>query len=171
MTCNRKKNLLDIDSFDTSYQPVSGKKSIVQNKSSYNSAELFFPQIFIVSALVSTFKTTGLFSIEKMGIPSRTGGPTMGADMLSEKAAMMRESLHKSQSATDNMVSMLGSFDHRLSALETAMRPTQVPIFWSLICSSIPISLLFAYWQTTFFRSKRICFSENEKQETNLEFD
>ncbi|XP_076912054.1 exocyst complex component EXO70A1-like [Bidens hawaiensis] len=48
------------------------------------------------------------------------------ADNLTKKAALMRESLHKSQSITDNMVSMLGSFDHRLSALETAMRPTQV---------------------------------------------
>ncbi|KAM7463780.1 hypothetical protein LguiA_031901 [Lonicera macranthoides] len=49
------------------------------------------------------------------------------ADMvLSERAAMMRESLQQSQSFTDNMVSILGSFDHRLSALETAMRPTQI---------------------------------------------
>lgn len=47
-------------------------------------------------------------------------------DLLSERAAKMRDSLHKSQSITDNMVSILGSFDHRLSALETAMRPTQV---------------------------------------------
>lgn len=46
---------------------------------------------------------------------------------LSDKAAKMRESLQKSQTITDNVVSILGSFDHRLSALETAMRPTQVP--------------------------------------------
>lgn len=45
---------------------------------------------------------------------------------LSERAASIRESLQKSQTITDNMVSILGSFDHRLSALETAMRPTQV---------------------------------------------
>ena len=49
-----------------------------------------------------------------------------GADVLSERATMMRESLQKSQSITDTVVSILGSFDHRLSALETAMRPTQV---------------------------------------------
>ncbi|KAK3020411.1 hypothetical protein RJ639_045716 [Escallonia herrerae] len=65
-----------------------------------------------------------------MGVLARTGAPTTvgggGADVLSEKAAMMRESLQKSQSFTDNMVSILGSFDHRLSALETAMRPTQI---------------------------------------------
>lgn len=65
-----------------------------------------------------------------MGIQSRAKSGSvnqaMASDVLSEKAAMMRESLSKSQSATDNMVSMLGSFDHRLSALETAMRPTQV---------------------------------------------
>lgn len=45
---------------------------------------------------------------------------------LSEKAAKMRESLQKSQTITDNVVTILGSFDHRLSALETAMRPTQI---------------------------------------------
>ncbi|CAK9150753.1 unnamed protein product [Ilex paraguariensis] len=58
-----------------------------------------------------------------MGVP--TTGPVR-VDLLSERAAMMRESLQKSQSSTDNMVSILGSFDHRLSALETAMRPTQI---------------------------------------------
>ncbi|EYU19838.1 hypothetical protein ABFS82_06G083100 [Erythranthe guttata] len=64
-----------------------------------------------------------------MGIPARrreVGGGVAAADMLSEKAAQMREALVKSQSITDNMVSILGSFDHRLSALETAMRPTQI---------------------------------------------
>ncbi|KAJ1384781.1 Exocyst complex component Exo70 [Sesbania bispinosa] len=54
-----------------------------------------------------------------MGIPQ-----AMGA--LRERAAFVKESLHKSQTITDNMVSILGSFDHRLSALETAMRPTQI---------------------------------------------
>lgn len=47
-------------------------------------------------------------------------------DLLSERAVLMRESLQKSQTITDNVVSILGSFDSRLSALETAMRPTQV---------------------------------------------
>ncbi|GFS31124.1 exocyst subunit exo70 family protein A1 [Actinidia rufa] len=50
----------------------------------------------------------------------------VGADVLSERAATMREYLQKSQSITDTVVSILGSFDHRLSALETAMRPTQI---------------------------------------------
>lgn len=72
-----------------------------------------------------------------MGIPARrsggeVGGGVVAVDMLSERAAQMREALVKSQSITDNMVSILGSFDHRLSALETAMRPTQVQIFLSL---------------------------------------
>ncbi|XP_044462041.1 exocyst complex component EXO70A1-like [Mangifera indica] len=49
-----------------------------------------------------------------------------GMESLSEKAAKMRESLQKSQKITDNVVSILGSFDHRLSALETAMRPAQI---------------------------------------------
>ncbi|GAB2300751.1 hypothetical protein Dimus_034788 [Dionaea muscipula] len=46
-------------------------------------------------------------------------------ETLGERAALVRESLQKSQTITDNMVSILGSFDHRLSSLETAMRPTQ----------------------------------------------
>jgi len=49
-----------------------------------------------------------------------------GGDLLSEKALAMRASLERSQTITDDVVSILGSFDHRLSALETAMRPTQV---------------------------------------------
>ncbi|KAI5648365.1 hypothetical protein M9H77_34370 [Catharanthus roseus] len=62
-----------------------------------------------------------------MGIPIVSGGGGgEGLDMLSERAAKMRDSLQKSQSITENMVSILGSFDHRLSALETAMRPTQI---------------------------------------------
>ncbi|KAL9263210.1 Exocyst complex component EXO70A1-like protein [Drosera capensis] len=47
-------------------------------------------------------------------------------ETLNERATLVRESLHKSQTITDNMVSILGSFDHRLSSLETAMRPTQI---------------------------------------------
>ena len=53
-------------------------------------------------------------------------GVAVGTDALSERAAMMRESVQKSQTISDSIVSILGSFDHRLSALETAMRPTQV---------------------------------------------
>ena len=58
-----------------------------------------------------------------MGVPILAAAM---ADNLSDKAVTMRESLQKSQSIADKMVSILGSFDHRLSALETAMRPTQV---------------------------------------------
>ncbi|XP_054804234.1 exocyst complex component EXO70A1-like [Prosopis cineraria] len=54
-----------------------------------------------------------------MGIPQ-------AMDFLKDRAAFVRDSLHKSQTITDNMVAILGSFDHRLSALETAMRPTQI---------------------------------------------
>ncbi|XP_023919924.2 exocyst complex component EXO70A1 [Quercus suber] len=54
-----------------------------------------------------------------MGIPQ-------AIEALSERAATIRESLQKSQTSTENMVAILGSFDHRLSALETAMRPTQI---------------------------------------------
>ncbi|XP_022742852.1 exocyst complex component EXO70A1-like isoform X2 [Durio zibethinus] len=53
------------------------------------------------------------------------GISVVGMDSLSERASMMREALQKSQTITENVVSILGSFDSRLSALETAMRPTQ----------------------------------------------
>lgn len=43
-----------------------------------------------------------------------------------ERSRFMRESLSKSQTITDSMIAILGSFDHRLSDLEAAMRPTQV---------------------------------------------
>ncbi|KAJ6349857.1 hypothetical protein OIU78_006110 [Salix suchowensis] len=49
-----------------------------------------------------------------------------GMDSLSERAAKMKEALQKSQTITDSVVSILGSFDSRLSVLETAMRPTQI---------------------------------------------
>ncbi|GLT61182.1 hypothetical protein SLA2020_339040 [Shorea laevis] len=54
-----------------------------------------------------------------MGVPQ-------AMQALSERAGFMRDSMQKSQTITDNMVAILGSFDHRLSALETAMRPTQI---------------------------------------------
>ncbi|XP_022744483.1 exocyst complex component EXO70A1-like isoform X1 [Durio zibethinus] len=54
-----------------------------------------------------------------MGVPQ-------AMEALRERAALVRESLQKSQTITESMVSILGSFDHRLSALETAMRPTQI---------------------------------------------
>ncbi|KAK8951324.1 hypothetical protein KSP39_PZI003117 [Platanthera zijinensis] len=54
-----------------------------------------------------------------MGVPQ-------AIDALTERANLVRESLQKSQMITDNTVSILGSFDHRLSSLEAAMRPTQV---------------------------------------------
>lgn len=68
---------------------------------------------------------------------------------LKERSKFMNESMQKSQTITDNMISILGSFDHRLSALETAMRPTQVFISSSefplhkcdLFCISINCSL------------------------------
>ncbi|XP_068339995.1 exocyst complex component EXO70A1-like [Pyrus communis] len=54
-----------------------------------------------------------------MGVPQ-------AMEALEARASSMRDALHKSQTITDNMVAILGSFDHRLSALETAMRPTQI---------------------------------------------
>jgi exocyst complex protein 7 len=42
------------------------------------------------------------------------------------RAEFLRESLEKSREVTGTMITILGSFDNRLSTLETAMRPTQV---------------------------------------------
>ncbi|KAI9154557.1 hypothetical protein LWI28_028068 [Acer negundo] len=53
-------------------------------------------------------------------------GAPQAVEALRERAIFVRESLAKSQNITDSMVTILGSFDHRLSALETAMRPTQI---------------------------------------------
>ncbi|KAL3532161.1 hypothetical protein ACH5RR_005682 [Cinchona calisaya] len=53
-------------------------------------------------------------------------GYAAAMETLSERAASIREAMQKAQSVTDGMVSILGSFDRRLSALETAMRPTQL---------------------------------------------
>ncbi|GJN25970.1 hypothetical protein PR202_gb13860 [Eleusine coracana subsp. coracana] len=47
-------------------------------------------------------------------------------ETLAQRAALLRESLDKSKQVTDAVVSILGSFDSRLSALDSAMRPIQV---------------------------------------------
>jgi hypothetical protein len=47
-------------------------------------------------------------------------------ETLAPRAALLRDSLDKSQQVTDAVVSILGSFDSRLSALDSAMRPIQV---------------------------------------------
>ncbi|PWA42115.1 exocyst complex protein Exo70, Cullin repeat-like-containing domain protein [Artemisia annua] len=47
-------------------------------------------------------------------------------ETLRDRAATMKDCLARSQVITDSMTSILGSFDLRLSALETAMRPTQI---------------------------------------------
>ncbi|RLM65955.1 exocyst complex component EXO70A1-like [Panicum miliaceum] len=46
-------------------------------------------------------------------------------ESLAQRAALLRESLQKSQQVTDAVVYILGSFDSRLSALDSAMRPIQ----------------------------------------------
>jgi hypothetical protein len=82
-----------------------------------------------------------------------------GMDSLGERAAKMREALQKSQTITDNVVTILGSFDSRLSVLETAMRPTQVSrcgIFFCLVEFCLVLekmmekigTLGFFWWQT-----------------------
>jgi exocyst complex component 7 len=53
-------------------------------------------------------------------------------ETLAQRAALLRESLDRSKQVTDAVVSILGSFDSRLSALDSAMRPIQVPAPLSL---------------------------------------
>lgn len=67
-------------------------------------------------------------------------GAASEVEMLVARAQFMRESLGKSQSVTDSMITILGSFDHRLSTLETAMRPTQVaiPVFLTFVAQVLP---------------------------------
>lgn len=89
-----------------------------------------------------------------MGVPQ-----AMGA--LRERAAFVRESLQKSQTITDNMVSILGSFDYRLSALETAMRPTQVCLFISfewIVCLLMWIVIQLRRIMRLILRKKNIDF-------------
>ncbi|EFJ09561.1 hypothetical protein SELMODRAFT_184479 [Selaginella moellendorffii] len=50
----------------------------------------------------------------------------MDGDALAATALLLRDSLHRSQSVTQSVMSILGSFDARLSGLESAMRPTQL---------------------------------------------
>ena len=64
-------------------------------------------------------------------------GAASEVEMLQARAQFMRESLGKSQSVTESMISILGSFDHRLSTLESAMRPTQVLLSPILISATI----------------------------------
>lgn len=55
-------------------------------------------------------------------------GADDGIEVFKARAQYMREILEKSQSITDSVITILGSFDDRLSTLEAAMRPTQVLI-------------------------------------------
>ncbi|KAI3523150.1 hypothetical protein L1887_01207 [Cichorium endivia] len=57
---------------------------------------------------------------------STKGFNDINMETLRDRAVTMRDCLARSQIITDSMTSILGSFDLRLSALETAMRPTQV---------------------------------------------
>lgn len=57
----------------------------------------------------------------------------MGAETdvlgLMGRAQFMRQAMTQSQTISDSMITILSSFDHRLSTLEAAMRPTQVQCF------------------------------------------
>ncbi|XP_078164351.1 exocyst complex component EXO70A1-like [Carex rostrata] len=46
-------------------------------------------------------------------------------EVLTQRAALLREALEKSKTNTESMVTILGSFDSRLSTLDSAMRPIQ----------------------------------------------
>ncbi|XP_076883412.1 exocyst complex component EXO70A1-like [Bidens hawaiensis] len=57
---------------------------------------------------------------------SKLGFNDLTMETLRDRATTMKDCLARSQTITDSMTSILGSFDLRLSALETAMRPTQI---------------------------------------------
>ncbi len=86
----------------------------------------------------------------------------------------MRESVGKSQSMTESMISIFGSFDHRLSTLEHAMRPTQVLLLPILnpptiiehryvenyFCGTTPLCVQFAQYfleRQSWCRHRRTC--------------
>lgn len=64
----------------------------------------------------------------RLSVRPESGERVAAAEMesLAQRAALLRESLQKSQQVTDAVVSILGSFDSRLTALDSAMRPIQV---------------------------------------------
>ena len=95
-------------SFDSLY-PYRANASKVSN--------LHDQRTHYLSSLSLEISACYLFS--KMGLPR-----TM--ENLTARASLLRDSLLKSKVNTESMVDILGSFDHRLSALEAAMRPTQV---------------------------------------------
>ncbi|KAL6641854.1 hypothetical protein ACP70R_020035 [Stipagrostis hirtigluma subsp. patula] len=54
-------------------------------------------------------------------------GPPQTTEELARRVSALREALERSQLNTDRMVSALGAVDHRLSSIESTLRPTQVP--------------------------------------------
>lgn len=52
--------------------------------------------------------------------------PAAGRETMSDRASFLRGSLIESQTNTQGVVTILGSFDDRLSHLDAVMRPTQV---------------------------------------------
>jgi hypothetical protein len=61
--------------------------------------------------------------------------------------AVLQDSLQGSQGNTNGMVATLSSFDHHLSALDAAMRPTQVPAF-SYISNFCRLCFILAEFET-----------------------
>jgi hypothetical protein len=106
-------------------------------------------------------------------------GMSSEVEALAARAQFMRESMGKSQSITDSMISILGSFDHRLSALETSMRPTQVEILhcfrhaYSWICFSLPFNSLVYHptKQAMLVRLKRFHVSQISTLESFMKHD
>ncbi|KAG6555777.1 hypothetical protein Mapa_003018 [Marchantia paleacea] len=62
-------------------------------------------------------------------------GAAADIEGLMVRSQFMREAMIKSQTISDNMITILSSFDHRLSTLEAAMRPTQAHTSLSLFAS------------------------------------
>jgi hypothetical protein len=90
---------------------------------------------------------------EERNRESESSSSGMGAvselEMLQARAQLMRESLGKEWT-----ISILGSFDHRLSTLESAMCPTQV-LLWPILISATIIE--HQYLDNYFCRTIPIC--------------
>lgn len=70
-------------------------------------------------------------------------GAAREVELLQARALFMRASLRQSHTVTHSMISILGSFDQRLSSLETAMRPTQVrPLLPALLPCVVAVVVL-----------------------------
>jgi hypothetical protein len=84
-----------------------------------------------VKLAVWTSRNHGIGEILRIRVHG-LGGFRLAMEVMVQNTNLLRESLEKSNVITESMVTILGSFDSRLSTLDSSMRPIQV---WRLISS------------------------------------